>query len=98
MEEDIPPIIELTPKLKGVRCRFLGYLLYTLLSFLPVFVGLYVWYKYNFWIGIAFFLFLTLIMGIVVSKMRLASLPPSQREMTYTNMEVARWYLSKNIC
>ncbi|MFK5882677.1 MAG: hypothetical protein QM482_10765 [Sulfurospirillum sp.] len=72
--------------------------LYLLITYAPLAAALSIWYYYSFLTGLAFFLFFTLGMGIVISKLRLSSIPPSQREMSYNNMAVARWYLGENIC
>lgn len=42
-----------------------------------------------------FFLFLTLVSGIVSSKMRIASIPPVQREMNYSTLAIVKWYVAK---
>ncbi len=98
MEEFVPEIIEPIPLIKGAKCKLLMYVIYLFISFFPIVSSLVIWYMYNFLIGVAFFLFFTLMMGIVISKMRLMSIPPSQRELTYSNLEVARWYIDKNLC
>jgi|GEM_PF-382271 len=98
MEELVPDFIKPTPIIKGKRCRVLLYLLYFIITFSPLLCALLIWFYYDFLFAIAAFLFVTLAMSVVISKMRLVSLPPMQREMSYTNMAVARWYLGKNIC
>ncbi len=96
--DEFPPFIEVTPTLKRFWCKTMMYFLYTLLTFLPFGVGAGVGYFYDIWIGIAFFLFLTLISGIVSSKMRIASIPYAQREMDYSTMAIAKWFVAKNWC
>ena len=96
--EEFPKIIEVVPTIKGLKCRVLMYLLYGTLSFMPLLIGGWVGYAYNIWIGIAFFLFLTLVSGVVSSKMRMNSIPPEQREMDYSTMAIVKWYLSRSIC
>lgn len=98
MEEFTPPIIEIVPKIKGFGCKLLMVVLYILLTFTPVGVGLWVGYAYNVWVGIAFFLFLTLVSGVVSSKMRVNSIPYAQREMNYSTMAIVKWYIAKNSC
>ena len=98
MEEIVPDIIEQTPIIEGKKCKFLLFCLYAFITFAPFVASLFIWYYYGFLIGFAFFLFFTLGMGIVISKLRLASIPPLQREMSYSNMAVARWFLGENIC
>ncbi|MDD4504751.1 MAG: hypothetical protein PHE60_00070 [Sulfurospirillaceae bacterium] len=96
--EDFPKIIEVVPSIKGFKCRVLMYLLYGALSFMPLCLGVWIGYVYNIWIGIAFFLFLTLVSGVVSSKMRMSSIPLAQREMDYSTMAIVKWYLSRSVC
>ena len=96
--EDFPKIIEVVPSIKGFKCRVLMYLLYGALSFMPLFLGVWIGYVYNIWIGIAFFLFLTLVSGVISSKMRMSSIPLAQREMDYSTMAIMKWYLSRSMC
>jgi len=96
--EQIPPIIEVLPKLKGFWCRVMLYSLYGLLTFFPFIVGVWIGYTYDMWVGFALFLFLTLVSGVVLSKMRVSSIPPQQREMNYSSLAIIQWYLVKNIC
>ncbi len=98
MEDIVPDKIELTPIIKGKKCKLLLLLLYLFITYTPILTSIIIWYMYNFLIGFAFFLFFTLAIGIVISKLRLLSLPPNQREMSYSNMAVVRWFLGKNIC
>jgi len=72
--------------------------LYGILTFAPLVVGVWIGYVYDLWIGIAFFLFLTLVSGVICSKMRICSIPYEQREMSYSTMAIVKWYLAKNIC
>ncbi|MDX1808612.1 MAG: hypothetical protein R3331_03645 [Sulfurospirillaceae bacterium] len=98
MEEYIPDIIEPIPIIKKGKCKFVMYVIYLFISFFPTIAGFIIWYMYGFFIGVAFFLFLTLVMGIVISKMRLMSIPVSQREVSYSNLEVTKWFTDKNLC
>ena len=98
MEEFVPPIIEVVPKIEGFWCKVLMMSLYLLLNFAPLVVGVWIGYMYNLWVGIAFFLFLTLVSGVVSSKMRVNSIPYAQREMNYSTMAIVKWYIAKNHC
>jgi len=98
MEEFIPPVIEIVPKLKGFWCKTVAVCVYTLLAFMPIFMGIWIGYAHSFWLGILFFLFLTLVSGVVSSKMRVASIPYAQREMNYSTMAIVKWYVAKTIC
>lgn len=96
--DEFPPFIEVTPNIQGIWCKFLMYFIYALLTFFPLVSGLLVGYFYDIWVGIAFFLFITLVSGIVSSKMRIASIPYEQREMDYSTVAIVKWYLAKNWC
>ncbi|MDD3342070.1 MAG: hypothetical protein PHR87_00670 [Sulfurospirillaceae bacterium] len=96
--DEFPPFIEVTPTLYGRWCKVLMYLIYAALTFFPIVCGLWIGYFYDIWVGIAFFLFLTLVSGIVSSKMRIASIPYAQREMDYSTVAIVKWYLAKNWC
>ena len=98
MEEFIPPVIEVVPKVQGFWCKSLMVFLYALLTFAPLCIGGWIGYAYNLWVGIAFFLFLTLVGGVVSSKMRVNSIPYAQREMNYSTMAIVKWYIAKNSC
>lgn len=98
MEQRTPFFIEVVPSLRGFWCKALLFLLSALLSFGPVGVGMVVAYGYGFWMGIAFFLFFTLISGVILSKMRIDSIPYAQREMDYSTHVIVKWYLSKHTC
>jgi len=98
VEEFVPDLIEPTPIIKGKKCKVFLFGLYLFIAYAPFIISLLIWYMYSFSIGFSFFLLFTLLMGILISKLRLVSIPKMQREMSYSNMEVARWYLDKNIC
>lgn len=96
--DHIPPIIEVIPKIRGFWCRVAMFSLYGALTYTPIIVGSWLGYIYHIVIGIAFFLFLTLVSGVISSKMRVCSIPFEQREMSYSTMAIVKWYLARNIC
>lgn len=98
MDEFIPPRIEVVPTIKGFWCKCLMIGLYLALTLTPLVVGIWVGYEHNIWIGIAFFLFLTLVAGIVTSKMRVHSIPYEQREMNYSTLAIIKWFIAKQYC
>jgi len=98
VEEFVPDLIEPIPIIKGKKCKIFLWALCLFITYAPFFISLLIWYMYSFLIGFSFFLLFTLLMGIFISKLRIASIPKRQREMSYSNTEVARWYLDKNIC
>jgi hypothetical protein len=92
------PIIENTPKITGTKCKVKVYLLYFCITLLPLLISLYIGYDIDWLIGIGSGLFLYLVSAIVVSKLRLSSLPRDQFERTFSSLEIAKWYVSRNHC
>jgi len=91
--------IEVMPKIEGFGCKFLLWSVYLSIVLAPFGVGAFFWwYLHSIWIGFLFLLFMILISGIVISKMRIESIPASQREMNYSTFAVVRWYIGKNKC
>lgn len=91
--------IEVMPKIEGFGCKFLVWTVYLAIVLTPFIVGIYFWwYLHSAWIGFLFLLFAMLISGIVISKMRINSIPFEQREMNYSTLAVVKWYIGKNKC
>lgn len=91
--------IEVMPKIKSFGCKFLVYFIYVVITMSPFLVGIFFWwYLHSIWIGFLLFLFTILISIVVTSKMRINSIPFSQREMDYSTISVIKWYVGKNIC
>jgi hypothetical protein len=91
-------IIENTPDIKSTKCKIKVYLLYFCITILPLLISLYIGYEVDFLIGIGAGLFLYLVSAIVVSKLRLSSLPRDQFERSFSSLEIAKWYISRNHC
>jgi len=97
--EERPLPIEVMPKITNFKCKLFVYAIYLLITILPVIVGIVFWqYLYNSWIGFLMFLFSVLISGIIISKMRINSIPFNQRELSYSTIVVVKWYVGKNFC
>jgi hypothetical protein len=91
--------IEVMPKIEGFWCNFLVHVIYSAILLAPFLVGgFFWWYLYSFWIGFLFLLFTVLISIIIISKMRINSIPFDQREMDYTTLSIIKWYVGKNKC
>ena len=45
--EHIPPVIEIVPKIEGVRCKMMLFAIYCALTFGPFGVGVWVGYRYD---------------------------------------------------
>lgn len=92
------PAIENTPIMIGTRCKLLAYSIFFGLAILPIMIALFVWLKYDWMIAIGVLLFSFMVSTIVGSKLRLGSLPYDQRERSFSYLEIAKWYVSKNFC
>ncbi len=91
--------IEVMPRIVGFWCNLAVYGIYITINIGPILIGLFSWwYLHNWWIGFSLFLFSVLASVIVISKMRINSIPFSQREMDYSTIAVIKWYIGKNIC
>jgi len=92
------PAIENTPIMIGVRCKLLAYSIFFGLAIVPIMIGVYVWFSYDWIVAIGAVLFSYLVSTVVGSKLRLESLPHDQRERNFSSLEIAKWYVSKNFC
>jgi len=95
--QNIPPI-EVLPTLNK-KCKFLALLLTFILFIFPILLSIYFWYLYDeILIAIFLFLFLQIISGIIIAKIRTNTISFDQREINYSTYEIIKWYISKNIC
>ncbi len=99
IEPDYDFAIEVMPKIEGFWCNFLVYFIYILLLSVPLSVAIFIWWKLNsIWVAFLFFLLLLLVKGVIISKLRVSSIPFSQREMNYKTLSIIKWYVGKNVC
>jgi len=92
------PIIETVPKIEGLKCKAMVYGLFSLVTILPYLIFFYIWWEYDWLIAIGIGLFLYLLSAVVMSKLRLLSLPKDQYERSLGSLEIAKWYIGKNHC
>lgn len=90
--------VNITPVIEGFKCKALVFGVFFGLVILPVVVGLYVGYVYDWVMGIGVVLFLYIVSSIIGSKLRLSSLPPQLRERSLSSLEIARWYVHQHHC
>ena len=93
-----PNDVNMTPVIEGIRCKALAYGLFFALAFLPLVVGLYVGFVYDWLIAVGVILFLYLASSIVGSKLRVSSVPPELRERSLSSMDIAKWYVHQYHC
>ena len=91
-------VLETAPKIEGLKCRFMHFGLFFLLSIVPILISLYVWYAYDLFYAVGSALFLYIVSAIIGSKLRVLSLPPDQLERSLNSFEIARWYVGKYLC
>lgn len=98
MDDFIIEMKEETPVLKTKKCRLIALVLQLFLTYGIYVFGLVSWYMYD--AVIAFFTLVLsfVVMGIVRSKLRNSSIPLKQIEFTYTDEDIAKWFVSKEIC
>jgi len=92
------PIIETEPKIEGIRCKAMVYGLFFAVTVLPYLLFFYIWWEYDWLIAVGIGLFLYLLSAVVMSKLRLLSLPKDQLERSLGSLEIAKWYIGKNHC
>lgn len=96
--ESITFNIDPTPSLPTRKCRFSAKMLGWLLSYGNYLLALAGWWMVDWFAAIGIFLLGIIIFGIIRSKLRNDSIPPSQRELSYSDYAIATWYLSRNYC
>jgi len=98
MQTDFINMIEPTPELHSKRCRAIAFTIRMFLQYTTVVSALITWYFYDYFIALAIFLLSFIIMGIIRSKLRNSSIPPSQREYHYNDKGIADWYTYTEFC
>lgn len=90
--------IDPTPTLPTRKCRLLARLLGWTLSYGNYVLALIIGWQSDWYIGASFLLLGFILFGIIRSKLRNDSIPPSQREYPYNDYAIASWYLSRTLC
>jgi len=68
------------------------------LSYGNYLIALGVWWIFDWFIAIGVLLLGMIVFGIIRSKLRNDSIPPAQRELSYSDYAIATWYLSRHHC
>lgn len=87
-----------TPTLPTRKCRFLARILGYAVQFGNYALAFIVLLETDWFIAIGILLLGFIVFGIVRSKLIQDSIPPSQREYSYSDYAIATWYLSKHTC
>lgn len=98
MNEDFIEQIEPTPLLHSKKCKIAAFLLRIFLQFGTFFIAFIMWLLYDYFVAIAAFLLMFIVIGIIRSKLRNSVIPLSQREYQYSDQGIADWYMAKEFC
>ncbi len=95
--QGIPPI-EPIVELEGI-CKGIAIALTLSILLFPLPLSLLFWYFYDdIGITVGIFLFLQIVSGVIVSKLRVMSVSVDQGEISYSTYEVVSRYLDKYFC
>jgi len=87
-----------TPVLPTKKCKMLRLLLTLFLSYGIYIITASVWLLYNWYYALSVLLLSFVLMGILRSKLLHSSIPKVQQEFTYSDKDIAAWYLHLHIC
>ncbi len=87
-----------TPTPPDKACKLLHLLMSSLLSYGIYIITAVVWSVYNWYYALSAFLLAYILMGILRSKLLHSSIPHVQQEFTYSDKDIAAWYLYRYIC
>jgi hypothetical protein len=97
-EDEYNNYIEILPNIKDTKCKIIHYVLYIVLSYSWLIIGLFLWWFYDIYFTLLSIPIVYLISGIVSSKLKLEAIPFSNHEISHSNYEITRWYVAKVIC
>lgn len=86
------------PQPPNKECKLLHLLLANTLSFGIYIITAAVWFVYNWYYALSAFLLAYILMGILRSKLLHSSIPKVQQEFTYSDKDIAAWYLHRYVC
>ncbi|PHR57823.1 MAG: hypothetical protein COA44_04940 [Arcobacter sp.] len=84
--------------LPNKKCKLLRLLLTFFLSYGIYLITACVWYFYNWYYALSALLLSFVLMGILRSKLLHSSIPTAQQEFTYSDKDIAAWYLHRYVC
>lgn len=87
-----------TPTPPTKICKLLHLLLTGFLSFGPYLMAIGTWWLYNWYYALSVLLLAFILIGILRSKLLHSSVPRVQHEFTYSDKDIAAWYLHMFVC
>lgn len=98
MQNDYIELIQSPPKFQTKKCKAIAFGVRVFLEYTTYFLALLTWFFYNLFYAAAALLVSFLVMGIIRSKMRNASIPISQREFHYNDKGISDWFVGTWWC
>ncbi len=87
-----------TPSPPNKVCRLLTIALALFLSYGAYLFAVVAWWFYNWYYALSAFLLAFILIGILRSKLLHAFIPRVQQEFTYSDKDIAAWYLHMTLC
>jgi len=87
-----------TPNMPDGKCKILHFLLTYFLSFGTYLITAGVWFFYNWYYALSALLLAFILIGIIRSKLLHSSIPKVQQEFSYSDKDIAAWYLHLYVC
>ncbi len=87
-----------TPQPPNTPCKILHLCLWILLSYGAYLSAAAVWLLYNWYYALSVLLLAFILMGIIRSKLLHSSIPKVQQEFTYSDKDIAAWFLHAYLC
>jgi len=87
-----------TPQQPNLLCKILHLALWISLSYGSVIIAAISWWLYNWYYALSSLLLAFILIGIIRSKLLHSSIPKVQQEFTYSDKDIAAWYLHMNVC
>lgn len=98
MHEEYIDLLEPMPKLHGKKCKITALALRLFLEYATVVATLLVWFFYDLFLALLVLVLTFIVMGIIRSKLRNASIPFAQREHHFDDKEIAQRYAAAMLC
>lgn len=87
-----------TPEPPNKICRLLTLALASFLSYGTYFFAAAAWWFYNWYYALSALLLAFILIGILRSKLLHTFIPRVQQEFTYSDKDIAAWYLHSTLC
>ena len=90
--------IEVVPEFEDKKCRNLALVIRLLFNTLPLILFVVFYLMYGLYFGIGSWIVGYIFTSVFVSKKRQEVIPFAQSEFDYTNMQIAKFYVKKELC